>query len=278
MEDATPILVLGDPRLQIRCPVVGERYPELERDLARLTAALAEARARLGFGRAISAPQIGLIRRIIAMDLGAGPFVLIDPEILWRSEETAAVWDDCLSVPGRLVRVRRHHSISLRFRDHALRVRAWSRLPFDLSELVQHELDHLDGILMVDRSDGADAVQLPQPWRMRGRRLSGRFRAGLRHERANYRNRCDAELERIPVQRQGACDVDNCPEVYVPVCSPDGETDDNACQAEAAGVTTFTDLVDQLASEVGGRLDREVVQVVDFWHVIEEARVGSPPA
>ncbi len=159
MEDVAPILVLGDPRLQIRCPEVGARYPDLTRDLARLTTALAEARARLGFGRAIAAPQIGVMRRIIAMDLGAGPFVLIDPEILWRSEDTAEVWDDCLSVPDRLVRVRRHRSISLRYRDHALRSRTWSQLPFDLSELVQHELDHLDGVLMVDRADGDEAVQ-----------------------------------------------------------------------------------------------------------------------
>jgi len=158
-QDSTSILVLGDPRLQVCCPAVGAGYPGLERDLARLTAALAEARARLGFGRAIAAPQIGLARRIVAMDLGAGPFVLIDPEILWRSDDTLAVWDDCLSVPDRLVRVRRHRSISLRYRDAALRVREWARLPFELSELVQHEIDHLDGVLMVDRADGADAVQ-----------------------------------------------------------------------------------------------------------------------
>lgn len=151
--------MIGDPRLQLRCPAVGAGYPGLVRDLADLTAALAEARARLGFGRAIAAPQIGLARRIIAMDLGAGPFVLIDPEIRWRSDDTLPVWDDCLSVPDRLVRVRRHRSISLRFRDAALRVREWARLPFDLSELVQHEIDHLDGVLMVDRADGRDAVQ-----------------------------------------------------------------------------------------------------------------------
>jgi threonine dehydratase/peptide deformylase len=158
-QDVTPILVLGDPRLRVRCPAVAAPYPGLERDLSLVTAALAEARARLGFGRALAAPQIGLARRIIAMDLGAGPFVLIDPEIVWRSDDTLAVWDDCLSVPDRLVRVRRHRSISLRFRDHAFRVRDWPRLPFDLSELVQHEIDHLDGVLMVDRSDGADAEQ-----------------------------------------------------------------------------------------------------------------------
>jgi threonine dehydratase/peptide deformylase len=159
LEDVTPILVLGDPRLRAPCPAVAAPYPGLDRDLARVTCALAEARARLGFGRALAAPQIGVARRIIAMDLGAGPFVLIDPEIVWQSDEMLPVWDDCLSVPDRLVRVRRHRSISLRFRDHAFRVRDWPRLPFDLAELVQHEIDHLDGVLMVDRSDGADAVQ-----------------------------------------------------------------------------------------------------------------------
>src|SRR5512142_1282332 len=97
-EPATPILVVGDPRLRIRCPAVGAPDPGLARDLAQVTAALAEARARLGFGRALAAPQIGLARRIIAMDRGAGPFVLIDPEIVWRSADTLAVWDDCLSV------------------------------------------------------------------------------------------------------------------------------------------------------------------------------------
>ncbi|HEU4731540.1 MAG TPA: pyridoxal-phosphate dependent enzyme [Kofleriaceae bacterium] len=158
-DGGTAILVLGDPRLTERCTAVGGAYHGLASDLARLTAALAEARARLGFGRAISAPQIGLMRRIIAIDLGAGPFALIDPEIVWRSDDTLPVWDDCLSVPDRLVRVRRHRSISVRYLDERFRAREWPHLPFDLSELVQHEIDHLDGVLMVDRADGDDAVR-----------------------------------------------------------------------------------------------------------------------
>lgn len=144
------VLVIGDPRLRTRCERVAGGYPELDAELARLVAVLAEVRARAGFGRALAAPQLGIARRIVAMDLGAGAFVLIDPEITWRSDETFEVWDDCFSVPDRLVRVRRHRSISLRFRDAALRPREWARLP-ELSELVQHELDHLDGVLMTDR-------------------------------------------------------------------------------------------------------------------------------
>ncbi len=145
------VLVLGDPRLRARCEPVGAGYPALAADVARLTEALREVRARAGFGRALAAPQVGIARRIVAMDLGAGSFVLLDPELTWRSDEMFDVWDDCFSVPDRLVRVSRHRSVSLRFRDGALRPRAWTRLPEDLSELVQHELDHLDGVLMTDR-------------------------------------------------------------------------------------------------------------------------------
>lgn len=146
------ILVAGDPRLRARCAPVGDGYAGLAEDVARLTEALGQVRARTGFGRALAAPQIGISRRLVAMDLGAGPFVLVDPELTWRSDEMFEVWDDCFSVPDLLVRVARHRSVSLAFRDGALAPRAWTRLPADLAELVQHELDHLDGVLMIDRA------------------------------------------------------------------------------------------------------------------------------
>jgi threonine dehydratase/peptide deformylase len=154
--DAPPILVIGDPRLRQPCAPVERIDPD---ELARLAAALAEARAQLGFGRAIAAPQIGIPRRIVMMDLGAGPFAVVNPEITWRSDDLFDVWDDCLSVPGRLVRVRRHRSISLSCRDAAFRPRTWHALPADLSELLQHEIDHLDGVLMVDRAIDDDAIR-----------------------------------------------------------------------------------------------------------------------
>ena len=143
------ILVLGDPRLRIHCSDVEQIDPG---DLAQLAAALAAFRAQHGFGRAIAAPQIGIARRMIMIDLGAGPFAVINPEITWRSDELFELWDDCFSVPDRLVRVRRHRSISLAFRDHALRPRVWSALPAELAELLQHEIDHLDGVLILDRT------------------------------------------------------------------------------------------------------------------------------
>jgi threonine dehydratase len=104
------------------------------------------------------------MKRLVAMNLGADPFVLINPEITWRSADTFLVWDDCLSVPDVLVHLRRHCSISLTYRDHRFRLREWNRLPLDLSELVQHEADHLNGVLMTDLAEGANAIQPLSRW------------------------------------------------------------------------------------------------------------------
>jgi threonine dehydratase/peptide deformylase len=159
------ILVEGDPRLRTRAlPVVASdgsaaEPAELDRAIAQLFATLAGFRRAHGFGRGLAAPQIGIARRIIAIDLGAGPFVLIDPEIDWRSPDRFELWDDCFSVPDKLVRVVRHRSISLGYRDAMLRPRRWDRLPPDLAELVQHEVDHLDGVLMTDRAVEGDSIR-----------------------------------------------------------------------------------------------------------------------
>jgi peptide deformylase len=120
---------------------------------------LDEFRRSHGYGRAIAAPQVGIGKRLIAMNLGAGPLAVLNPEITWRSDDLFEVWDDCLSIPDRIVRVRRHQSISFRYWDEQWRERTCEQLPMDLSELVQHEMDHLDGILMLARAWGEDAIR-----------------------------------------------------------------------------------------------------------------------
>ncbi|HET7063425.1 MAG TPA: pyridoxal-phosphate dependent enzyme, partial [Rudaea sp.] len=156
---ARPILVEGDPRLLVRATPVDALDASVRSDLDALGSTLALHRERHGFGRGIAAPQIGIARRMIVIDLGAGPIALINPQITWRSEDSFVVWDDCFSVPDRLVRVRRDCSISLTYRDAQFRERVWRRLPPDLSELLQHEIDHLDGVLMTQRATGPDAIR-----------------------------------------------------------------------------------------------------------------------
>jgi threonine dehydratase len=158
-DEAKPILTEGDERLCRVCTPVDAIDDGLRAEIAALFRTLAWFRRRHGFGRAIAAPQIGVLRRAIAIDLGAGPFVLINPQITWRSEEMFELWDDCFSVPDRLVRVRRHKSVSVTYRDAQFRIRHWTALTQDLSELLQHEIDHLDGVLMTDRAVGAEAIR-----------------------------------------------------------------------------------------------------------------------
>ena len=156
---ARPILVDGDPRLLVQATPVETLDAGVRSDLDALAATLALHRERHGFGRGIAAPQIGIARRMIVIDLGAGPIALINPQITWRSDDSFVLWDDCFSVPDRLVRVRRDCSISLTYRDAQFRERVWRRLPPDLSELLQHEIDHLDGVLMMQRATGPDAIR-----------------------------------------------------------------------------------------------------------------------
>jgi peptide deformylase len=123
-----PILVEGDPQLRRVAQPVAAGDAGLAATIARMAATLAGFRHRHGFGRALAAPQLGIAKRVIVVDLGAGPFAVVNPEIEWRSAEMFEVWDDCFSVPDKVVRVRRHRSISLRYRDAQLRARQWSRL------------------------------------------------------------------------------------------------------------------------------------------------------
>lgn len=140
-------------------PVDFDNDAELPGQIAALHRALADFRAQHGFGRAIAAPQLGISKRLICMHLGARPLTLINPEITWRSDGEFEVWDDCLSVPDVIVRVRRHRSISVTALDDRGRRREWLELPESLSELLQHEIDHLDGILMTDRAVDGDSVR-----------------------------------------------------------------------------------------------------------------------
>jgi peptide deformylase len=143
------VLLLGDPRLRVRSSEVAA-YDAAEFDA--LAATLDDFRRHHGFGRAISAPQIGIAKRFIAVNLGKGTFFVVNPVITWKSDETFTMWDDCMSFPDLLVRVERAKSLSLEYVDEQGRRKEWRELDPAAAELLQHEIDHLDGVLAVDRA------------------------------------------------------------------------------------------------------------------------------
>lgn len=133
-------------------PVLDAMDAAFRAEAGALQATLEGFRAKHGFGRAIAAPQIGVAKRFVAARYTGLPGLIVDPEIVWRSDATFTLWDDCMSFPDLLVRVRRHASITVECRDADGRPRRLERLDKSASELLQHELDHLDGILAVDRA------------------------------------------------------------------------------------------------------------------------------
>ncbi len=153
------ILLLGDPRLRRVCrPVAGFGSGEFRDRCGRLISALEAFRRERGFGRAIAAPQLGMEERLLAMNLGRGPFVIANPEFTRLSEERFTLWDDCMSFPWLMVRVERRRSLDLRYQDESGEVRTWLNVGPAVSELLQHEVDHLDGVLAIDRALDRDAV------------------------------------------------------------------------------------------------------------------------
>jgi peptide deformylase len=159
--EAKPIKLLGDPTLRrVSNPVVDFFNLEFIDNAGSLHATLADFRRKHGFGRGISAPQIGVGQRFIALNLGATPQLIVNPEVIRVSQDKFTMWDDCMSFPNLLVRLERYKSISLRFQDEKGEFQEWSNLDVATSELLQHEIDHLDGILAVDRAIDKDSVIL----------------------------------------------------------------------------------------------------------------------
>jgi peptide deformylase len=148
------VLQLGDPLLREPCaPIADPTAPEIAALVADLSDTLAHWRAETGYGRGIAAPQIGVLSRVVFLGLpGREPWPLVNPEIVARSAETAVVWDACLSFLAIFMQVERHREIRVRYQDLS---GAWHTVEAgeadDLSELLQHEIDHLDGILAIDR-------------------------------------------------------------------------------------------------------------------------------
>jgi len=148
------VLQLGDPGLrEVAARVADPASPEIRVLVQDLADTLAHWRASTGYGRGIAAPQIGAASRVIFLQLpGAEPWPLVNPEITWRSEEKIVVWDGCLSFLSIFMQVERHREIVVRYQD--LRgewKEARASEERNLSELLQHEIDHLDGILAIDR-------------------------------------------------------------------------------------------------------------------------------
>ncbi|HWQ30438.1 MAG TPA: peptide deformylase [Negativicutes bacterium] len=154
------ILLLGDENLYRLCEEV--RHEELEkagRIALDLQDTMVEFRKKYGFGRAIAAPQINEHVRMIYLNYDGNPKALINPRLEFIDDEKFEVWDDCMSFPGLEVRLYRYRKCRVYYKNLD-----WEdcSLDFegDLSELIQHEYDHLDGILAIQRAIDSKAFRM----------------------------------------------------------------------------------------------------------------------
>jgi peptide deformylase len=148
------VLQLGDPGLrEVAKKVSDPGTAEIHALVDDLSDTLAYWKKTTGYGRGIAAPQLGVNLRVIFLRLpGEAAWPLVNPEITWRGAEKIVVWDACLSFLSIFMQVERHREITVCYQDlrgEWQEVRATEER--NLSELLQHEIDHLDGILAVDR-------------------------------------------------------------------------------------------------------------------------------
>lgn len=145
------ILLLGNPFLYEKSSKVSpEEMPLIRDTINDLHDTLLDFRNKYNTGRAIAAPQIGVGKRLIYMNIGK-PQVFINPEYVFLSEDMFYVWDDCMSFPNLLVKVFRHKKITIKYYDENFN-ECSLELTDSLSELLQHEIDHLDGVLAIMRA------------------------------------------------------------------------------------------------------------------------------
>jgi peptide deformylase len=143
------IIVAPDPRLKVKCKPVAR----VDAKVIRLMDNMLETMyAAPGIG--LAAPQVGVAQRVIVLDIAKegeapAPLKMANPELVWVSDEDAIFNEGCLSLPEHYADVVRPRAIRVRYIDHANEIREREAEGL-LATCIQHEMDHLDGILFVD--------------------------------------------------------------------------------------------------------------------------------
>jgi peptide deformylase len=144
-----PLIIAPDPRLKVNAKPVVKVDEKVRRLMDDMVETMYES---IGIG--LAAPQVGVAQRVIVVDVARegekpNPIRIADPEILWRSEETTLANEGCLSLPEHYADVIRPAAIKLRYLDHENEIREIEAKGL-LATCIQHEIDHLDGVLFVD--------------------------------------------------------------------------------------------------------------------------------
>jgi peptide deformylase len=135
------------PLRQKSAPLTADQFSDPS--LQKFFRALAK-KMFLADGAGLAAPQVGRLLRVIAINLNKSPLIMINPQITKKSWSKNILEEGCLSVPGIYAKVKRHTYITAEYQDiHGQKISAkFSHFP---ARVIQHEIDHLDGILFIDK-------------------------------------------------------------------------------------------------------------------------------
>ena len=161
------VLLLGNPKLREKSLEVKKFNEEFENNLETLSDTLYYLQEEKQIGRAIAAPQIGWMNNVIFYNLPERAFFMINPKILWKSEILINVWDSCFSFDvAFFVEIERHKEVKIQYLDNEGNKKI-EEFNDDLSELVQHEIDHLNGILATDHLKDPSKIIMRNEWERR---------------------------------------------------------------------------------------------------------------
>ena len=144
-----PVLTAPDPRLKATSKPVAK----VDDSVRQLMDDMLET-MYVSNGIGLAAPQVGVTKRIIVMDLARqgeppNPLRIANPEIVWQSEEKVVCEEGCLSVPDQYSEVLRPKAVKIRYLDYQNEIRELEADGY-LATCIQHEIDHLDGVLFID--------------------------------------------------------------------------------------------------------------------------------
>ena len=160
------ILQLGNPTLRAVSSKVAEPDgPGVRALRTDLRDTLLAHNSRTGYGRGIAAPQLGSLERVIHVELD-GSRTLVNPVITARSDATMEVWDFCFSYFSIFFPVRRNVLVEVKYQDERGRDQRVEAVG-DLAELLQHEIDHLDGVLAIDLVSDVKRICTFEEWKQR---------------------------------------------------------------------------------------------------------------
>ncbi|RAK06515.1 peptide deformylase [Halanaerobium saccharolyticum] len=161
------VLMIGNPKLREESANITNFDNLLKEVVQDLKDTLSYLQKEKNIGRALAAPQISYLKKAIYYNSNGEEIVMVNPKIIWKSEEMFDVWDSCFSFEvAFFVKIKRYKKIKVRYQNEDGK-EVVQQFDDDLSELFQHEIDHLYGKLATDYLIDSENIIMRSEWEKR---------------------------------------------------------------------------------------------------------------